>query len=251
LTLAGIIAAGAAAYLIWHILNPLEVSVEELGAVYLLDMAEADRAYTGKRILITGDIESVGKSYVNGPITVRLSDVRKKGSIITLADLSDGLEAEAAVLFKGKRVTLLCKCDGMRVGALRLSRCSAPRGVTLDKWTDTPPLPVTRSGHIDLAAETLIAEYWSNEIKADLQFLGKKLRVTGRLDSVEYDYNRDTVAKLGALSNSTFYDIDVYFLRPFEYYAVHLPTGREMTVLCLGGGQNYSGPVLRDCVLEL
>jgi hypothetical protein len=97
--------------------DAVKVTAAEIVSVYKANEVAGDEKFKGKKIEITGKIESIDSSIGDAPVVRLASDVFMG---VMLYDIPKG---EAAKLEKGKDATFVCKGDGELAGAPILREC--------------------------------------------------------------------------------------------------------------------------------
>lgn len=91
-------------------------------------------------------------------------------------------------------------------------------------------------------ARTLFKDYEANEIAADQKYKGKRLRVTGEVESIDSDLIDEPVI---TLSTGGFLGVQVRGLS--ADVAASLGKGQTLTVECTGAGEVIGAPMLEEC----
>ena len=99
----------------------LQVSAVDLHEAYDANEIAADTRFKGKKILVTGTVESIDKNAFDQPY---LSLASGNDFTAVHAELEDGSVQKAATLAKGLEVTLSCTGSGRLMGAAMLSDCT-------------------------------------------------------------------------------------------------------------------------------
>lgn len=107
---------------------------------------------------------------------------------------------------------------------------------------DNPPLET-------ITAEALYRRYHANEVAADIDFKGRRFRVTGVADGISKDaFNRGFIT---IRSPGLFSDV-MAILRPSALVdAARLRQGDPVALQCTGRGMTMQSPMLGDCVVEV
>lgn len=101
---------------------------------------------------------------------------------------------------------------------------------------------------IAISAVELAAAYDGNEAAGDAQFKGKKLAVTGTVDSVTKDMSDDTIIEL--VGTKPMFGVRAEIDPSQEQKAITLTKGMSVTVTCTGAGEIVSSPRLDDCIIN-
>lgn len=102
-------------------------------------------------------------------------------------------------------------------------------------------------GSVSVGAVQLWREYQENEVAADNQYKGKRLRVTGTVVSVERDADGSPVLHL--LSGNPIFRTMATLDRAFIPDAARLRKGDQVVVRCIGAGLMMRMPQLEKCML--
>ena len=94
----------------------------------------------------------------------------------------------------------------------------------------------------------LATAYDNNEAAADAQYKGKKLAVTGIVDSITKDVSDDTV--IGLQGTNQFLSVHAEIDPSQEQKAIALSKGTSVTLTCTGAGEIISAPRLEDCIIN-
>lgn len=98
---------------------------------------------------------------------------------------------------------------------------------------------------LQVDARMLYAAYDANEVAADQQFKGKRLRVTGTVEAIDSGIGDEPVVRLSA---GSFQSVHVQGLAAAT--AASLAKGQQITVVCTGDGEVIGSPMLEDCTLQ-
>jgi len=126
-------------------------------------------------------------------------------------------------------------CFGMCAVA---SKGVADKGASEKKAYEAEPA-------VRVTADELIAAYQANEISADSEYKGKKLRVTGALASIDSGMNDEPILHIGSKVFPT-----VSARGVSKSSAVALTKGAQITVECKGDGEIGGMPMLSGCELK-
>lgn len=98
---------------------------------------------------------------------------------------------------------------------------------------------------IAVTARALFDQYQANEVSADQQFKGKRLKVTGTVDSINKDFTNDIYVMLA--TPNPFMGIHASLDEKHQNLAASLGKGQRITLTCIGGGMVIGSPMLRKC----
>jgi len=97
------------------------VTATKLFNDYHANEVSADDEYKGRRLLVTGIVNSIDKD-LTGSIIVRLTTSNQFMSVD--ADMRDSQKSNAATLSRGQKVSVSCTGAGMVIGSPQLSDCA-------------------------------------------------------------------------------------------------------------------------------
>jgi len=97
----------------------LKLSSKTLFNEYHENEVAADKKYKGKRIQVSGKVESITKDILDNNIVSLTGDGYFSTVMCTLES-----EDVAASLKKGSSYSLNCTCEGMIVGSVQMKNCS-------------------------------------------------------------------------------------------------------------------------------
>lgn len=96
------------------------VTATQLFSEYRENEVAADEKYKGKSVVVTGEVESIGKD-ITDTMYVTL---KTKSSVFGIqAFFSDAHKSTVASMKKGQRLSVKCQCDGKMMNVL-LKHCS-------------------------------------------------------------------------------------------------------------------------------
>lgn len=104
----------------------------------------------------------------------------------------------------------------------------------------TPPEPP-----LHVSASQLFRDYQDNEVSADQKYKGKRLAVTGTVQSIDKDMFDNIVVRLR--TPNEFMGAMASLDEKHETLAASLRKGEKVAWICKGGGLVVGSPVLRDC----
>jgi len=105
----------------------------------------------------------------------------------------------------------------------------------------------TPDGLISVGAVRLFRDYEENEVAADNLYKGQRLRVTGRLVSVERDYEGRPVLHL--VSGNPIFMTMATLNKADIPSAAQLKKGDQVVVRCIGAGREMRMPQLERCLM--
>lgn len=98
----------------------MSVSAKQLSSAYEANEVSADNSYKGKRLLVDGVVQSIGKDIMNNVYVVLRGRNDFQGVHATMMESETGT---AAKLSKGDRLTVLCKGNGKMLTDPMLDDC--------------------------------------------------------------------------------------------------------------------------------
>ncbi len=101
--------------------RPATVSVEGLYAAYHANEVDADNRYKGKRLLVTGVVQSIDKTAFND---IQVSFETPNRFMPVRATARDSEAGKVGALSKGQTVTVVCTGSGMIIGNPTLKDCT-------------------------------------------------------------------------------------------------------------------------------
>lgn len=104
------------------------------------------------------------------------------------------------------------------------------------------PLPT-----IDTTAVNIFRAYDRNELAADQEYRGRKIRVAGVVSSISSTY--DNTAQVSLETENQFMSVKTSGDREFDAKAARLYKGQSIRMTCIGAGETMGMPVLVNCVL--
>ena len=120
---------------------------------------------------------------------------------------------------------------------------SAGAGASTETASAAPTEPA-----ITISAFELATAYDSNDAAADAKYKGKKLTVSGVVDSITKDVTDDTV--IGLQGTNQFLSVHAEIDPSQEQKAIALTKGNSVTLTCTGAGEIISAPRLEDCIIN-
>ncbi len=101
---------------------------------------------------------------------------------------------------------------------------------------------------VPVTATELLEEYANNEVKADSEYKGKMLEVTGTISSINSGLTDNAVVHIG--ESITLTHVAATGDAEFDISAAKLNKGQEITVTCMGEGEVIGTPQLSKCVIK-
>jgi hypothetical protein len=98
---------------------------------------------------------------------------------------------------------------------------------------------------IVVSAARVYYDYSQNEVAADKKYKGKRIRVTGIVNSIAKDILKDAFVTLQA---GEFGEVQCYF--DDESQLISLKKGQEIIIHGLGDGMAIINPIIRKCRLQ-
>jgi TonB family protein len=115
--------------------------------------------------------------------------------------------------------------------------------------TQAGPAPITSyAPSIDVSPYQLYAAYHRNEVSADSMYKGRKLKVTGIVESINKNAFGQTYLVLE--DGNEFSGVQAKLQASEVAQAGQLSRGQEMTLACEGGTMVIGTPMLDDCVFS-
>lgn len=111
--------------------------------------------------------------------------------------------------------------------------------------TAAPAAPPPPAPALAVSASELFNDYHDNEVAADQKYKGKRLAVTGTVQSIEKDLFDNIVVRLR--TSNEFMGAMASLDSKYEALAASLRKGAKVAWTCKGGGLVVGSPVLRDC----
>lgn len=100
---------------------------------------------------------------------------------------------------------------------------------------------------VDVTASELGRAYEENEVKAQSQYGGKVLRVTGKIQSISLDFLDEPV--IGLRGANEFSLVSVHLEKSDVEKTSELSKGQQLTVTCSELSEVIGSPQLSECVL--
>jgi DNA-directed RNA polymerase subunit RPC12/RpoP len=107
-----------------------------------------------------------------------------------------------------------------------------------------PPHPKYEEATVQVSAFDLARDYDANEVAADNKYKGRRIDITGQVQSINKDF-KDEVW-LGIAARNQFMPIHASGFSPSQ--VVELKKGDQITITCRGSGMVIGSPMLKDCV---
>ena len=122
---------------------------------------------------------------------------------------------------------------------------STTSGSTASAASEPAAAPVATAPPIEVSARKLFKEYDANEVSADDSYKGKRLRVTGTVQSIDKDFMNHVMIRLG--TGNQFIPVDARMEDSEKSNAARLTKGTTVTLICTGHGRTIGRPQLKDC----
>lgn len=100
---------------------------------------------------------------------------------------------------------------------------------------------------IDTTSVNMFNAYNRNEMAADQEYRGRKIRVTGIVSSISSTY--DNTAQVSLETENQFMSVKTSGDRKFDAKAARLYKGQSIRMTCIGAGEVMGMPVLDNCVI--
>lgn len=113
---------------------------------------------------------------------------------------------------------------------------------------EPPPAPVKPAFDKEVDAVTLWKAYDANEVAADNAYKGKKLKVTGKVQSIDKDFMGTVVLRLQ--SPNEFMATAASIEEEDAGKAATLRKGQQVAVICEGAGLLVGSPQLNECRIQ-
>lgn len=103
---------------------------------------------------------------------------------------------------------------------------------------------------VQVTADQLFSAYEQNEIAANQQFKGKKLLVSGKIDSIQADITDSPVIALRAGDQYNFLLPQASLADSEVSKAAQLAKGQQVKLLCTGSSEVAGMAMLSDCYIQ-
>ena len=113
--------------------------------------------------------------------------------------------------------------------------------------TEQKPAEKTDDKPISVTSAEYYKKYQENEVAADNLYKGKKILITGKVESINKDVADDVYVNLSGDGEISF-DVQCYLSEPGK--AAELKKGQTITILGTGEGMVIGFPQLKDCTLQ-
>lgn len=100
---------------------------------------------------------------------------------------------------------------------------------------------------IDTTAVNMFNAYNRNEMAADQEYMGRKIRVAGTVSDISSTY--DNTAQVSLETDNQFMSVKTSGDRNFDAKAAQLRKGQSIRMTCIGAGEVMGMPVLDNCVI--
>jgi len=111
-------------------------------------------------------------------------------------------------------------------------------GATEQKVEDKP---------ISVTSSEYYKKYQENEVAADNLYKGKKILITGKIESINKDVTDDVYVSLSGEGEISF-DVQCHLSEPGK--AAELKKGQKITILGTGEGMVIGFPQVKDCSIQ-
>jgi hypothetical protein len=114
-------------------------------------------------------------------------------------------------------------------------------------WHETAALAeAVRNKPVAVTSAQLFDAYQDNEVQADLQYKGRRLLVSGKVDKVSKDVLDKPFVSL--TTSNMFMSVLAYDMP--ESAVASLRKGMSLSLLCTGNGMTIGSPMLHDCTIR-
>ncbi|NUP06613.1 MAG: hypothetical protein HOW73_11210 [Polyangiaceae bacterium] len=110
----------------------------------------------------------------------------------------------------------------------------------------TPEEKAMEGSATEVTAKELIDAYKKNEIAADEKYKGKKLEISGTIESIDSDFSNEPVIRIG--SGELFESVACRGVSKKK--AADLNKGDKITLACLGDGEMLGQPQMEKCEIQ-
>lgn len=100
---------------------------------------------------------------------------------------------------------------------------------------------------LDTTAVNIQKAYDRNEIAADREYTGRKIRVAGIVAKISSAHNN--TAQVSLETDNMFKSVITSGDREFDAKAAQLRKGQQIRITCIGAGEVIGSPVLNNCVI--
>ena len=229
--------------------DPVKVTAEDLMNAYEENEVAAKKKYEDKLIDVTGTITDISAT-LSDQACVTLS-AGGFGRFIKCYFEDDDTIDDVAKLEKGQAVTIRGECDDLLLLGISVDDCTvvdfAPADYTpqdpstsdmtrptLPDTSDTTDptiaiIPPADESPIEVTAAALFAAYNENEVAAKAKYGGKKLKVTGTVENISYDFMDQIYVTLA--TDEMFYSVQCYFISTQEAKVAELSKGQTITII--------------------
>lgn len=150
-----------------------------------------------------------------------------------------------------KRALVIFSAFGLMVAFIILNAHSRKRVEPQSQSVQatTPTEPAAEPDLYKVSPYELLEKYEANEVKADREFHGKTLVVTGRIASIDKDFTDAVVIKFE--TGQMFTPVMAELVRGQEDEAAALVKGQRVTVQCSRARFIVGYPNLDECLLNV
>ena len=110
--------------------------------------------------------------------------------------------------------------------------------------TVSSPATEVKEVPIEVNAFTLASEFEQNEVKANMKYKGKMLKVTGDIADISSGIGDSPI--VGLAGKNMFMNVKINGLP--ENVVANLNKGDNITILCRCKGEVLGSPILSDCI---
>ncbi|WP_051940451.1 OB-fold protein [Stenoxybacter acetivorans] len=100
---------------------------------------------------------------------------------------------------------------------------------------------------LKVTAAQMVKTYDDNEAAGDAAYKGKKLAITGTIESINKDISDNTVINF---KGKDFSHVMANLADSEEEKALKLKKNTQLTVICIGDGEVMGSPVARNCIIQ-
>ena len=222
-----------------------EVSAPELLKQYTTDETKADKEYRGKKIIVTGRINSFGKS--GSEYQVFLEDASILRDVV--CEFPESEAGKLAKLSRGQEVRITGTCNGLMINVY-VKNCTLNKPEVGDYFNSD--IDTTRPIHV----VKILNDYGANKIAASLKYNGKSFKVSGKIynfdsDSkgayIELDPERErlSIEILDVIEEAITNRIKCYVPKNSKKQLMFLSKGQQVVISGMCNGLNFN-----DCTID-
>ncbi len=218
--------------------KPIEVTGNQLWTEFKENQVKANNTYKGNVVQVTGVVHRITQHEVE----IEAGEALAK---INCAFRGDD-EKVLATLASGNQVTIKGICDGKAVfPGVNLSSCklvSGGKAAQVDDTKKQPDQPNPDKSPIKLNASQLLSEYKDNEAKANNNYKGKTVQLTGTIKRITEKY-----VELKGTERFELITAECYFKD--RNVMAGLTSGNEITITGVCEGKGIFGINIKACEL--